>query len=538
MKGCEHDYLDLPDDPVALCNYALFLHCMHHNYERVRPLYMQAMRFMENRGPDNAFVLFAYAIFLAATFEDDMNSIDELAERARAANFVNPNIDDMRPIRFLLANAGYFRLATIVNQDGESWHNYALCRQIAFQDYEGAEEAYIKAVLAAPHDERIIKNFNLFLRRCRGEDPRTGIDAFEKMRLYQRNEAQRLEDEELAARHAMDNDPEVIAAATKLQLAWRNANFKSMLSAATNVTKRGQTINEEREKEARRALVAQGLANFVWEELTAEDGTIYFYNNETGESTWETPDENERSLVIMIDGAGSLPSDIEEWEICDNEDGTTFYYNVRTGASQWDTPRTMATGSASVVSKALLMAKKAQADEDAATLAITGSLEQGSFTEYTIESTSLSLPGDEWEECVDAEGRTFFYNDRTGESTWDDPRNNPSLMLMSGGGDGRDDDGGAMVLSSAGEWEEVVDADGAVYYYNSETGVTSWDRPDGLEGGGGGDGVGGMALGASWAGEEVVTDDGQKWEQADDGEGNFYWYNSETGVSSWDFPTS
>lgn len=74
------------------------------------------------------------------------------------------------------------------------------------------------------------------------------------------------------------------------------------------MTKRGQTINEEREKEARKALVAQGLANFVWEEMTAEDGTIYFYNNETGESTWETPDEHERSLVIMIDGAGKLGS--------------------------------------------------------------------------------------------------------------------------------------------------------------------------------------------------------------------------------------
>lgn len=106
----------------------------------------------------------------------------------------------------------------------------------------------------------------------------------------------------------MDNDPEVIAAATTLQLAWRNANFKSMISAANNVTKRASTINEEREKEARRALVMEGLANFVWEELTAEDGTTYFYNNETGESTWETPDENERSLVIMIDGAGESDS--------------------------------------------------------------------------------------------------------------------------------------------------------------------------------------------------------------------------------------
>ena len=62
-----------------------------------------------------------------------LSSRDVAAERARAANFVNPNIGDMRPIRFVLANAGYFRLATIVNHDGESWHNYALCRQIAFQ---------------------------------------------------------------------------------------------------------------------------------------------------------------------------------------------------------------------------------------------------------------------------------------------------------------------------------------------------------------------------------------------------------------------
>ena len=114
-----------------------------------------------------------------------MDSVEELAERARAANFVNPNTNDMRPIRFVLADTGYFRLATVVNHDGESWHNYALCRQIAFKDYEGAEEAYINAVIAAPHDKRIIKNFNLFLRRCRGEDPRTGIDAYEKMRLYQ-----------------------------------------------------------------------------------------------------------------------------------------------------------------------------------------------------------------------------------------------------------------------------------------------------------------------------------------------------------------
>ena len=57
----------------------------------------------------------------------------------------------------------------------------------AIGTFEGAEAAYLHAIRADPHNEHVVRNFNTFLKRCRGEDPFTGIDAFEKMRLYQVN---------------------------------------------------------------------------------------------------------------------------------------------------------------------------------------------------------------------------------------------------------------------------------------------------------------------------------------------------------------
>ena len=67
MKSCEELYLERPDDVVSLCNYALYLHTITHDYDRCRLVYSQAVKRMGERGPDNAFVMFSYAIFLALT---------------------------------------------------------------------------------------------------------------------------------------------------------------------------------------------------------------------------------------------------------------------------------------------------------------------------------------------------------------------------------------------------------------------------------------------------------------------------------------
>jgi ankyrin repeat protein len=91
MKGvrlqqrCEDEYLDKPRDILSLINYCVYLHTFPNDYERARPLYERSMGFMKDRGPDNGFILFNYAIFQAATMADDWGDIVLYIGRAHAA---------------------------------------------------------------------------------------------------------------------------------------------------------------------------------------------------------------------------------------------------------------------------------------------------------------------------------------------------------------------------------------------------------------------------------------------------------------------
>ena len=82
-------------------NYTLKMHAITHDYARARPLYISLMEYMTARGPDNAVVLYAFALFLAATLEEDWSVIETLFERARAA--------DNGKHKFDIAEHGFFR---------------------------------------------------------------------------------------------------------------------------------------------------------------------------------------------------------------------------------------------------------------------------------------------------------------------------------------------------------------------------------------------------------------------------------------------
>jgi ankyrin repeat protein len=91
MKGvrlqqrCEDEYLDKPRDILSLVNYCVYLHTFPNDYERARPLYERSMKFMQERGPDNGFILFNYAIFQAACMADDWGDIVLYVGRAHNA---------------------------------------------------------------------------------------------------------------------------------------------------------------------------------------------------------------------------------------------------------------------------------------------------------------------------------------------------------------------------------------------------------------------------------------------------------------------
>jgi hypothetical protein len=124
-------------------NYTLYLHCIVHDYGRARPLYISLMEYMHQRGPDNAVVLYAFAMFLAATLEEDWIIIDALLERARAA--------DNNKHKFDLAEHGFFRQAVIMNpRDPLACVNWALVQQYIHRNFAEAEQYYLRALDGAP----------------------------------------------------------------------------------------------------------------------------------------------------------------------------------------------------------------------------------------------------------------------------------------------------------------------------------------------------------------------------------------------------
>ncbi|ODV78206.1 uncharacterized protein CANTADRAFT_27095 [Suhomyces tanzawaensis NRRL Y-17324] len=63
----------------------------------------------------------------------------------------------------------------------------------------------------------------------------------------------------------------------------------------------------------------------------------------------------------------------------------------------------------------------------------------------------------EWETLTDEEGRTYYYNTTTNETSWTLPS------------------------QSSSQWQAFKTDDGKEYYYNETTGVTTWDKPEGFD---------------------------------------------------------
>ena len=293
-----------------------------------------------------------------------------------------------------------------------------------------------------------------------------------------------------------------------------------------------------------------------WEECEDEaSGAFFYYNKRTGVSQWERPGIKQvKALVYM--GAfnktgGEASYNTEE----DPSTQTEWKEDVQNTQSELAGETALdikATPTPDEIAASAQIAATPTPDEIEATPTPDEVEDVGGPGE--VEATPTPTPDElatpeeaaadqDWEEVDDGDGNTYFYNHKTGVSQWERPFLLLSALAAFKTADTDSTDNAvaeavAQESEEDPEWEEADDGEGNKYYYNKVTGESRWEKPLSL-----------MRAALAFQSRtsqnvepNVVTDNADAehetdWEEINDEDGNKYYYNNATGESRWDLPT-
>lgn len=310
-----------------------------------------------------------------------------------------------------------------------------------------------------------------------------------------------------------------------------------------------------------------------WSAVVDESsGRTYYYHAESGQTCWElplddakaseddTPDENVEETSPTEGEEDNAPDvDIvrkeeetksealpDGWsELVDASSGRVYYFNSTDNSTSWEKP-TVSTDDFEIDSSQ--SQQTSQADErngpDNTQLEEEGPVK--SKLEEQVEKIPSQDPDSEWTEVVDDEGNIYYYNEGSGQTSWEKPNgfdNEAEPTSPEAAADEVDDDkalGSDLVESDTIDsgtadgclpegWVEMEDPDsGDKYYFNELTDESSWDRPEAD--------TGGKTTSSSKEDSAYVLPKG--WTVAiDEDSGEEFFYNDDTGESSWDHPS-
>eukprot|EP00948_MAST-09A_sp_MAST-9A-sp1_P002682 g2682.t1 len=270
----------------------------------------------------------------------------------------------------------------------------------------------------------------------------------------------------------------------------------------------------------------------AWEEkYDVESGYPWWEHRITKESTWESPYGEEDAAAEQPDIVEEKVREEEEEEQIVYPEGWSahwseeheryYYYNEYTEDTSWEEP-------------------------------------EGTYRVSSTAQVSGSAWSEHWDET---EGRYYYYNSETQETTWERP---PAMDDISQG------EGVEESSSSAEEplWSEHYDeSSGKAYYFNKETNETTWERPIELDQHDGSsyyateatnNGEGDQYGGTTGYGEEFYREETNSWDEQtaadptsyienglesqwqefyDEEQQVKYWYNEQTGESTYEEPT-
>jgi len=320
-----------------------------------------------------------------------------------------------------------------------------------------------------------------------------------------------------------------------------------------------------------------------WRKIVDEDvGQTYYFNEETGDSSWDPPPTAIKPEVNVADSAEEIlttdsvePSNhsqheeseqaesVEEclpdgWKKKFDTDGTPYYHNESTGESDWNPPAGIASPTVENREDGAL-----DSNESDSTL-ITSPIQEESAHEESVHEECL--PGG-WKKKFDTDGTPYYHNETTGESGWKPPTETAILAvehkkedITVGNNESVTSAGGeaSQIETSAGQsepaaetqenekatnserlpqgWEKLYDTDGTPYYYNESTDESGWQPPHSVTD---------AATDVDERYPEVEPEttnespDSSPWQKHfDESTGDYYFYNTETGETSWDAPAT
>jgi len=128
----------------------------------------------------------------------------------------------------------------------------------------------------------------------------------------------------------------------------------------------------------------------------------------------------------------------------------------------------------------------------------------------------VSSSASDWSKATAPDGRTYYYNKATKQTSWKDP-NGPTEEPK----------------ESADDWKEAVAKDGRKYYYNRVTKETSWKIPEIMKKKLEDPGQSSAPVTTETSGETPLPTD---WREATAPDGRKYYHNIKTKATSWKRP--